>query len=108
MLDDLVRMHDVDRPVVEGPALIEIADQYVESSAASQRGAAGDELDPVDLLWRNAEPLANLIGPGAVVAADVEQDRRRIHTQGVEDPRAIRRFRVSPQTAHDSGQRPST
>lgn len=107
VLDYLVRVDDVERAVREGPGLLEVGAANVEATRAGKCATLADELEPVNLLGRDAEPAAHLIRPRAVVATHVEQLRGRIPRERLEDLGAIRTLGLSPPTFHRASE-PST
>ena len=78
VLDHLVRMHDVESSVGKRPTLFEIAGTHVEAAPPGSLRAGVHELEAVDMVGRDTDPAAHLVGPRAVVATDIKHEGRRI------------------------------
>src|SRR5436189_136180 len=103
VLDHLVRMHDVDRPGVERPVIVEVAGANIEAASAGATCLWLDDLQAVDLTRRDPQTAAQPFGPGAVLAADIEQlGRDADTTDGLPLPPARLRAQVGPAHADAS------
>jgi hypothetical protein len=58
VLDHLIRVHDVERPIGERPRRIEVAGPDVEAARARKLSALLDDLHPVDLLGVDVQRAA--------------------------------------------------
>jgi hypothetical protein len=101
VLDHLIGVDDVERGTLERPRVVEISRTNVEAACASQVGAVGDDLLAVDVACRYPEPVSYGVRPRAIIAADIQQARRRTgYWKSFEKPPAIRRFSVGPKPRH--------
>jgi hypothetical protein len=69
VLDHLVGVNDVERSILERPALVEVADTNVETARSGELDAFHDELEAANTVGRHGQIASNNLGPAAVVAA---------------------------------------
>src|SRR5262245_1047052 len=103
VLDHLVGVDDVEGVVFERPAAVDVADTNVEAPIAREGGALRNDLEAGDLSRRDRETFANDLRPRAVVATDIERDRRRVRgRQSRKDLLAVRILGIGPELSHRS------
>jgi hypothetical protein len=103
VLDDLVRVHDVERVVLKRPTVVEVVGANVEAVVSGELRALRDDLQGMHARLGNTELATQDFRPCPVVAAEVQEEHGGIRRwERFEDPGPVRRFGVGPQTCHEA------
>jgi len=97
VFDHLVGVNDGEGLVRERPGSLEVGAVDGEAPAFGEVCIGGDDLDRSDLIRWDANGAADRVGPGSVLAAEIEQPGPGIAGNELEESPAVIGFGLGPQ-----------